>query len=294
MKNLKQLRSRIKVIADIKKTTKAMQLIAASKLQHLKQALEASNMSMLSSFDAIEICLTLYKYLDITPETYIENLLLNPQYNVSDKKLILLIASDQGLCGTYNHNLFKFTNNKFKAISDNPNSETIELFTYGKKAAEFSLRNFKNLPQEHFIATEKNLTKNAQELTTKIFDKFISGNFTEIVIYSNHFKNMLVQECTEQLLIKKLHKLYNLSRVTFIHEGKNLLDKAFKYYIGTTIYHNLLFAKAGEESARVISMDSASKNANKMIDQLTLTMNRARQSIVTKELIEITTSAEAL
>ena len=59
-------------------------------------------------------------------------------------------------------------------------------------------------------------------------------------------------------------------------------------------YHNLLFAKAGEESARVISMDSASKNANKMIDQLTLTMNRARQSIVTKELIEITTSAEAL
>ncbi len=293
MKNLKQLRLRIKVIADIKKTTKAMQLIAASKLQHLKIALEPSDMSSLSSYDALETCLTLYKYFEIQPKTYIENLLLDSYNNIPEKKLILLIATDQGLCGTYNNNLFKFINSKLRLPNDNL-KDNFELFTYGKKAEEFALRSFNNIAQEHFLSDSKNLCINTKELSEKLLNKFISGNFTEIIVYSNCFKNMLIQECKEESLIKKLHNLYNFSRVNFIYEGTNLLDKAFKNYITSTLYHNLLFAKAGEESARVISMDSASKNADKMIDQLTLNMNRARQSIVTRELIEITTSAEVL
>jgi ATP synthase F1 gamma subunit len=73
-----------------------------------------------------------------------------------------------------------------------------------------------------------------------------------------------------------------------------LLEASFKTYLHSLLYYNIISAKLGEESSRVISMDNASKNANKMIDSLTLIMNRARQAMVTKELIEITTSAELL
>ena len=172
MKNLKQLRLRIKVIADIKKTTKAMQLIAASKLQHLKIALEPSDLSFLSSFDTLETCLTLYKYFEIQPKTYIENLLLDSHNNIPEKKLILFIATDQGLCGTYNNNLFKFINSKLRLPNNNV-KDNVELFTYGKKATEFALRNFNNIPQEHFVTKSKDLRTNTCELSEQILNKFI-------------------------------------------------------------------------------------------------------------------------
>lgn len=292
MKNLKQIKSRISTISGIKKTTKAMQLIAATKLGSLKNVINYAQSFYNNAKQTFQITLNQYKYFDIEPKNYLEKLLLDCKSFVHNNKkhIVFVISANQGLCGSFNQQLFKFTNENVRLFQEK--NDELEFVTYGKKAHEFYSKRFAN--NSDYTSDSKNIVQIASNIASNLIDKILANECNEITICANHFKNMISQECKKNNVFGDLVDYYDVNNQLFALETEGLLEATFKTYLHSLIYYNIISSKLGEESSRVMSMDNASKNANKMIDSLTLIMNRARQAMVTKELIEITTSAELL
>lgn len=293
MKNLKQIKSRINTISGIKKTTKAMQLISATKLSGLKKLMSQAELFYNNAKKALKIILKQYKLLEIDSDNILEKILLG-ETKLSQKAQsnILIISSNQGLCGSFNQQLFKFINEDIKLLSHL--QEMPDVITFGKKACEFYSRNIQNI--QNYPSDNKNFSQAANSITAEIVNKIINNKSKEITIYSNRFKNMITNDSVKISVLEELRKktIQEEPINQFSIESENLLEKSFSMYLYSLIYYSMISSKLAEESSRVVSMDSASKNANKAIESLTLIMNRARQAMVTKELIEITTSAELL
>jgi F-type H+-transporting ATPase subunit gamma len=269
-----------------------MQLISATKLHNLKRLINESLGFKEAAYNTLTKCLKIYKYKDLAPKGSIEQFLLNYPQNTHNKKtLAIVIASDQGLCGGFNNQILK--NSSMDIKNSAAEGRQVDIIAIGRKAYEFFTNQaYVNDVQQHAINI-KQLELESWALANKIEEKIITGGYGEVIIYANHFKNMILQTYEKTMLLQHIMAPNQIAPDTTL-DVNGLLESSFKIYIGGLLHYNILLSKAGEESARVISMDNASRNAKSLIDNLTLTMNRARQAIVTTELIEITTSAEVL
>jgi F-type H+-transporting ATPase subunit gamma len=280
MASTRELRRRIRSISSTAQITKAMQMVAASKMRKAQQA-------------AIDVrpFVRLFYRLQRTATTYATGF-THPLLEVREvkKTLIILVAGDKGLCGALNSNLFRL------AGRENPHSTVF--ITAGRKAAQFVARTRRQLIAEFPYGDTPRFAE-SRAIAAMARDLFVKGDVDEVKVMATRFVNTLVQQpVTLELLpvgdIKGVEvpgapppeKPAGLE-YTFEPSVGDLIDYLLGHYLNIFIHLVLLNAKASEQSARMVSMKSATDNAAQMIKDLSLEYNKLRQGRITQELLEI-------
>ena len=269
MPSMKAIKNRIKSVENTRQITKAMQLVATSKMRKAKEKIEESRPFFETLSEALEEIATGAKDFS-SPFTE----------KKEGRACHIVIAGDRGLAGGYNNNLFKPLDYE----------EGDVIFPIGKKVVEyFSKKNVTFFTKEYQIAADVNIG-DCNTIGQALSEAFINGEFTSIDIYYTGFVNMLTQ-----LPAKK--DILPLSPASTEEKKKALIEydpspeavfaKIIPHYIGGLVYGGVCESIASELSARRMAMENATDNAGEIIDSLSLTYNRARQAAITQEITEI-------
>ncbi len=290
MANQKLIKNRIRSVKNTKKITKAMELVAASKM---KRAVSATLSSRLYADYSWDLLTSLSGKLDeITHPFFIEN-------TKSEKSLIVLITSNRGLCGSYNSQAIK------KALSILKTTENAEIISVGKKGDNAMRRIGQNIIAS-FIEVPDNATLNdVRPLSELITRKYKTGEYKNVrVIYTDfisaltqkaNIRNLLpiskeeVKEMIESLTEVKDRVSLKNAGASYLFEGdtNKLVEMLAEKLVRMQIYQMILESSASEQSSRMVAMKNASEAAGEMIDDLTLVFNKARQAGITQEISEI-------
>jgi F-type H+-transporting ATPase subunit gamma len=295
MANLKTLKTRIKSVKSTQKMTKAMKMVAASRLKKAKQAVEASRpyaekiQEMISS---VASNISVRGNLN-------ENFPLLTGKGKSETHLVVVFSSDRGLCGGLNSATVKLAKLHINALI--AEGREVKIFCVGKKAYEQLRSTYGTKIIDHSFGVFKGIIdyKIAQNLAAKFTELFTQNEFDICEVIYSKFKSAIAQE----QIVKQL-----IPAQIFVDEGKASSESPLKYEpneeevlsqllpknLAMQIYNQLLENSASEQGARMAAMEAASNNAGKMIKNLTLVYNRTRQANITKELIDIVSGANAV
>src|SRR5258708_6788444 len=293
MANTRELRRRIKSVKNTAQITKAMQMVAATKMRRAQvQALNGRPYS-----HSLNLSLTgLLEKIDLDRHKLLKE-------NRASKSLVVLFSTDKGLCGALNTNLIRAAANFIKAKTE------VEFVTVGKKGRNFVIRTGKDIEAD-FENSEVVTARMAKTLRRFIVDKFLRAEIGEAYLIYPHFISALRHEpAVVKLLpidltaVKELLGDDELSKreeqqahhdFLFEPDPDLLLDFILTHSIETKLYQALLETKASEHSARMIAMQNATDNAKDLVEDLNLTYNQTRQDAITRELLEITSAGLAL
>jgi len=281
IQNLRQIKSRIKSVESTRKITRAMEMVSAAKLSRVRGAFYASRHY---STNMESILKRLLSDIKNASSPYLEN------RDGSKGMAICIIASDAGLCGTYNNNIIRATEN-FINIR---NQKNIKIIAIGKEVSAYFKNKGYDVARSHLGLYGRHSTKIVDDLVDELTDIFLSGTVDEVHIAYTHFSSNLRH-------IPVVEKFLNIPYLT---EQKNyyilepdaqvILDHMVPRYLSAKMNTIVLDAFTAEHSARMLAMKIATDNAEELIDTLTLQRNKARQAAITKEVLEIALSAEAL
>jgi F-type H+-transporting ATPase subunit gamma len=285
MATLKIIRKRITSIRNTQQITKAMKMVSAAKL---RRAQEAALLARPYADKMNEILINLSARVSRSA---------HPLLATREEKRIqlVLVTSDRGLCGGYNANLVRAAE---AFIRNNGGGKEILLALVGRKGADYYRRrrgesgerylNFLSTPAEELAAV----------IAEKLITRFVDGETDAVYLIYSHFRSALSQVPTvEKILPVALSETQEPEQLTeYLYEpgAEELLSSLLPKIVEIKIQRALLEATASEHGARMTAMDSATTNASKMMGSLTLQMNRARQASITRELMEIVGTAEAL
>ncbi|MGE4170085.1 MAG: ATP synthase F1 subunit gamma [Candidatus Margulisiibacteriota bacterium] len=282
MAQTREIKNRIESVKKTKKITRAMKMVAAAKFKKaVDQATHARPYA-----EALEELLA-KAVSGLKPEDF--PTLMKP--NGSSVHAVIVIAGDRGLCGGFNTNVLKFSN-QFLAQQN----EGIELHLFGVKTVQF----FRNKP--YTVADSKTFfTENVsleaiRPILASFVDRFLNGEIGQLSLCFSEFHSALSSKPTAKTLLPITPKVGEKSPYNTIFEPsvEVVLGWAIQEYLGCAINKAFLDSKAAEEGARMAAMESATDNAESMIRELTLLYNRNRQAQITSELSEIVAGAEAL
>ncbi|VAX23310.1 ATP synthase gamma chain [hydrothermal vent metagenome] len=284
MANLKDIKRRIGSVKNTQQITRAMKLVAAAKLRRAQEAVLAARPYAEKVMEVMEDVA-----VRVDPEAHP---LLHRREG--DKKLILVLAGDKGLCGPYNSNIFKAA---MAAIGDGT-AEDISLALVGGKGADFFKRRPYPVVEKFLDYGKRDVVELAHEVAGVVIKLFVDEEIDQVILIYNKFKNVVIQlPQTVSLIPLTLPSVEENDRpVDFEYEpsAEVVLDGMLRRYIENQIYEAILESAASENGSRMTAMDAATKNAKEMIDDLTLIYNRARQAAITTELIEVVAGADAL
>ena len=292
MANLKELKNQIDSVRSTRKITQAMKMVAASKLRRAQDNAESARPYSEKIANIMASLASGMKDSDISLD-----LLLGNKDNATH--IIIAVTSDRGLCGGFNSSIVKAVKNKVKELKDM--NVDFKIICIGKKGADVLKGSF----GENVITAENINDKNsydlAEDVSNELVKKLDNKEFGTCSVIYNQFKSVISQIVTEQSLIpcsidsdedKNDHE--NAINFEFEPDEKEILSDLLPKNLAIQIYKAILESGAGEQGARMAAMDNATRNAGEMIDKLNLSYNRQRQAIITGELIEIISGAEAL
>ena len=304
MATLMDIKARIKTVANIKKITRAMQLVAAAKLTRAQERAQTVR-PYTEELDGILATLAAMAGDDTaTRETPMELSLFEGEPPIEttrekffaqteeEKPGLVLITSDRGLCGSFNTQLIRAANNFMK---QRPDGET-RLITLGRKGrAFFKARRIESLYHREGIDDKLQLGE-IKEITGKLVDLFISDEVDCIyLIYAKLKRAMRYEIATEKFLsIPPVDESAGDDSFILEPDRDQVFEKLIPLYATTTIFSALADSYASEYSARMMAMQQATKNAEEKMNDLIILRNRLRQATITKELAEIVGGAEAL
>jgi len=284
MANLKEIRNRIASVSSTMQITSAMKMVSAAKLKKAQDAITAmrpySNKltELLQSLSATLDADSGSKYAD---QREVKNV------------LIVAVTSNRGLCGAFNSNIIKQTNN---LINNVYGTKKVSVLAIGKKANDAFVKQNRVIANKSEIFDDLTFD-NVSEIAEMLMEKFVEGEFDKIEVVYNHFKNAATQIImTEQFLPivpveddvnANLDYVFEPSKLEIVEE---LIPKSLK----TQLYKGIRDSFASEHGARMTAMHKATDNATELRDQLKLTYNKARQASITNEILEIVGGAEAL
>ena len=284
MASVRTYRKKIRSAKSIAKITKAMQLVAASKM---KKAQISAASGKNYSFGIIELANVLSVYLDQS----LHPLLKEPEI-IHKKELIVLVAPEKGLCGGLVTNLTRFLYNTIDAIGSN----NIELIAIGKKAKLTA----KKLAVEVIAEFEIGLSSPSYDLVPPIArlveERYCSGEIKQVVVVYPEFVNTMVQSPKFQVLLPLRNSLSreieeetvkSISPYIFEPSPESIVNSLLGMYLETEIYQILLESFASEQSARMVAMKNATDNAQDLINSLSIEYNKVRQSGITNEILDI-------
>jgi F-type H+-transporting ATPase subunit gamma len=285
MRTIRDIRKRIRSVRNTQKITRAMKMVSAAKLRRAQSRLT----SFRSYSDACESALRmLLSRAESVDHPFLEN------KNVKGNTIIIQIAGDRGLCGSYNVNIFKEFE-KFRELHRSPGR--YDFIAIGRRSRDYAKKKGYNILKEYVMLGGFYSTDISNEIKEIVTNHFISGEATEVYLLYSRFVSALSQKpAVRQLLPVKLENLAAHRGIDYIYEPdlKSVLNLLLHQYIFSQIHRGLLEASASEFGARMTAMDSATNNASEMIDILTLQMNRSRQASITKELMDIINGVEAI
>jgi len=299
MANLKDLKSRIASVKKTQKITSAMKMVAAAKLRRAQEGAEEAR----PYAERMERMLTsIAKSVGDTEGA--PKMLTGTGGN---RQLFLVCSSDRGLCGGFNGTIVRETRKRLRECASNGTEYMI--ITIGRKSRDLLKREFNDKIVASFTDIGRRGVEfdEATEVADKITDMFEAGEFDVCTIIYNKFQSAIAQIVTPQQLIpfnvadaddgeNETAEKTDGPRAVFIFEPdeEEILEDLLPRNVATQIFQALLESSASEHGARMTAMDNATRNAGDMIDGLTMTYNRTRQAVITKELIEIISGAEAL
>ena len=290
MPSLDDLKKRIKSVKSTQKITKAMKMVAAAKLRRAQESAEKGRPF----------------------SEKMNNVILNLSSSISDKDsaskflvgtgkdtthLCVVITADRGLCGGFNTNICRKAKNYFEKILKE--GKLLKIFTVGSKGHDQLKRLYgKYIIEKMNFKGLKKITYKEAENTGKIIIKlFNESQFDVCKIFYNRFKNVITQIPQEQQIVQiEKQKEVKISDnfYEFEPEENEILDDLLPRNISTQIFKAFLENAASEQGSRMTAMDNATRNAEDLVDKLTINYNRTRQAAITKELIEIISGAENL
>ena len=292
MPNLKDLKNRIESVKSTRKITKAMQMVAAAKLRRAQESAEASR-PYAERFNAVMAGLA----ASVGGSDSAPKLLRGT--GSDDVHLLVVMTAERGLCGGFNSNIAKLARQKADELR--AKGKTIKVLTVGKKGRDALKRDFGDLFVGHIDLSEvKRLGySNAQDIAKDVLSRFDGGEFDVATIFYSKFVNVVTQIPTAQQVIPASFEdeaAGDDSGAVFDYEPSEeaILADLLPKGVATAIFSALLENGASEQGARMSAMDNATRNAGEMIDKLTIQFNRSRQAVITNELIEIISGAEAL
>jgi F-type H+-transporting ATPase subunit gamma len=293
MATLRDIQQRIVGVKNTQKITKAMKMVAAARLRRAQE-----NMMNARPYSR-KISELLYRLIQSEKNYY------NPFFEERqlDNVAIILITSDRGLCGGFNGNAIKKTEEllkgEYKLFLD---TGKLFLYTIGRKGKEyFSKRDIKIA--DSYINIFSGLKfEFASSFVSAITKKFLDGEIDRFIVVSNKFKSVAQQEISLQQLLpiinidKNLSGDFSMSDIDYIYEPDrvSIINDLLPKQLNSQMWQLLLESYAAELGARMTAMDMATENAKELIRNLQLTFNKARQASITKEILEIVSGANAL
>lgn len=277
MPSILALKRRIQVAQNVSKTTRAMQMIAASKLKKAQSA-------------AVEARPYVEKLTQVAENaaSRVEKENLHPYMkgNLSNKSLVVIISPDKGLAGSLISNLIKETLNF--------NKETLYL-TIGRKAELASVRLGHEITASFRFGTTLPSFGTVYPIFQVINEYFLNEKIGKVMIVSSKFENIFSQKSiVTQLLPITLATKKEESVMLFEPNLEELLPNLLRHFIEMTIYQNILESYASEQAARMIAMKNATDNANDLVDELKHDYNKGRQEKITNEILDISSATFAL
>ena len=290
MPNLKDLKNRIASVKSTRKITKAMQLVAAAKLRRAQDAAEASR-PYTERFNAVMAGLA----SGAAGSPSAPKLLSGT--GADNVHLLVVMTAERGLCGGFNGNIAKLAKTHAQKLL--AEGKTVKILTVGKKGRDAIKRDL----GDHFVG-HVDLTNvkrvgyaDAQGIAKDVLGRFDAGEFDVATIFFARFENVVAQHPTALQVIPAQFEAEEGAEATlYDYEPSEdaILADLLPRGVATQIFAALLENGASEQGARMSAMDNATRNAGEMIDQLTIEYNRSRQAVITNELIEIISGAEAL
>ena len=286
MASMRDIKRRKGSIQSTQQITKAMKLVSTVKLQRAKQRAEQSKAYFNCMYETVTSMLARAGGLN---HPYLKA-------GASDKKAVVVITSNRGLAGGYNSNIIKLiTKGDFK-------KEDLEIYAIGKKGRDALQRNGYHIVEEDPDIIEEPSYVDAMGITRRLLKSYADGEIGEIYLAYTGFKNTVVHEPTLLKLLpveagaktESAQDTGSRAMMNFEPEDDEALEMIIPKYITSLIYGGLVEAAASENGARMQAMDSATSNAEEMIDHLSLMYNRARQGSITQELTEIIAGANAI
>ena len=290
MANLKDLKNRISSVKNTRKITKAMQMVAAAKLRRAQESAEQSRpyaerfMGVLSGLAAsVGKSEGAPKLLRGTGEDQVH--------------LLVVMTAERGLCGGFNSNIAKRARAHIAQLQEA--GKTVKILTVGKKGRDQLKRDFGDVFIDHVDLTEVKRVgySDAQAIARDVVVRFDAGEFDVATLFYSKFVNVVTQVPTAlQVIPAVFDEEAEADSTVYDYEPSEeaILSDLLPRGVATQIFSALLENGASEQGARMSAMDNATRNAGDMIDKLTIEFNRSRQAVITNELIEIISGAEAL
>ncbi|MDP5219269.1 F0F1 ATP synthase subunit gamma [Ruegeria sp. 2205SS24-7] len=291
MPSLKDLKNRIESVKSTRKITKAMQMVAAAKLRRAQEAAESSR-PYAERFNTVMAGLAAsVGGSDNAP-------MLLRGTGKDDVHLLVVMTAERGLCGGFNSSIAKLA--RVKAEELRGKGKTVKVLTVGKKGRDALKRDLGEFFVGHVDLSEvKRLGyNNAQDIARDVLGRFDAGEFDVATIFFAKFQNVVTQIPTAQQIIPAAFDEVEGDDAGTLYDyepsEEAILADLLPKGVATAIFSALLENGASEQGARMSAMDNATRNAGEMIDKLTIQFNRSRQAVITNELIEIISGAEAL
>ncbi len=291
MPNLKDLKNRIESVKNTRKITKAMQMVAAAKLRRAQDAAEASR-------PYSERFNTVLASLAASVGSSESAPILLRGTGKQDVHLLIVMTAERGLCGGFNSNIAKLARSHAAKLKQD--GKRVKIITVGKKGRDALKRDLGEYFVEHVDLSEFKSIKyiNAQAIAKALLARFDDSEYDVATIFYSKFVNVVSQIPTAQQIIPAIFddqpSVSDKAIYDYEPDEETILADLLPRGVATQIFAALLENGASEQGARMSAMDNATRNAGDMIDKLTIEFNRSRQAVITNELIEIISGAEAL
>lgn len=296
MANLKDLKNRINSVASTQKITKAMKMVAASKLRRAQEAAEAARPYAERMENVLSSLADSVKGVAGAPKLLVGT-------GADKTHLVIVATSERGLCGGFNTSIVKAARLKIQELTKA--GKTVKILCIGRKGfAQLQRIYGEKIIEVIDLSEVKTLGfSDVSPIADKVLGMFDASEFDFVTLFYARFKSALTQIVTEQQLIPAAFEEkegeakgegLKGSIYEYEPEEKEILSTLLPRNVAVQLFRALLENAASEQGARMTAMDSATRNAGDMIDRLTLQYNRTRQAAITNELIEIISGAEAL
>lgn len=290
MPNLKDLKNRIESVKNTRKITKAMQMVAAAKLRRAQDAAEAGRPYADRMTAVLGGLASSMSGSESAPR-------LLAGTGSDDTHLLVVMTAERGLCGGFNSSIAKLA--RVKADELVAAGKTVKILTVGKKGRDQLKRDFGDLMIGHVDLTEvKRVGYNdADKIARDVMGRFDAGEFDVATLFFSRFESVISQVPTAtQVIPASFEAPEEEASALYDYEPNEeaILADLLPRGVATQVFTALLENGASEQGARMSAMDNATRNAGDMIDSLTIEFNRSRQAVITNELIEIISGAEAL
>jgi len=290
MPSLIDIRRRVRAVKSTQQITKAMKMVAASKLRRAQERVVGARpyaQQMLRVLNSLAA--------RVDPEAH--PLLRESAGGPGAPPLLVVISADKGLCGSFNTNV---TKQATLFVQDSPDRQ-VAMALVGRKGRDFFMRRRVDVRYEVVNLFQQIKFAHAQEIARTATEAFTEGRVGSVYLLYNEFKSVMSQK----VVVERLLPIPRLSvenggvtepQVDYLYEpsAEEILTSVVPRHVEIQVYRALLESAAAEHAARMTAMDAATRNAQEMVDKLTLYMNKVRQAAITREIIEVVSGAQAL